>query len=76
MRGPFTINIETFKAKKFWARRSFASIVGIDEQTVRNYIRQQENEDRRFDQLDFIRINAPLGLNKTALNGSQLKLPV
>lgn len=35
----------------FWARGYFASTVGRDEQVIRDYIRHQEQEDRRVDQL-------------------------
>jgi len=33
------------------ARRYFASTVGSDEQIIREYVRHQEKEDRRVDQL-------------------------
>src|SRR2546427_5071620 len=35
----------------FWARGYYVSTVGRDEAQVRNYIREQEKEDRRLDQL-------------------------
>ena len=35
----------------FWARGYFASTVGRDEEVIRTYIRHQEQEDRRIDQL-------------------------
>jgi len=35
----------------FWARGYFVSTVGADEETIRDYIRRQETEDRRIDQL-------------------------
>jgi len=35
----------------FWARGYYVSTVGKDEAQVRNYIREQEKEDRRLDQL-------------------------
>jgi putative transposase len=35
----------------FWARRYYVSTVGTDEETIREYIRQQEQEDRRLDQM-------------------------
>ena len=35
----------------FWARGYYVSIVGRDEATVREYIKQQAQEDRRLDQL-------------------------
>jgi putative transposase len=37
--------------RHFWARGYFVSTVGLDEKTVREYIRDQEREDRRLDQL-------------------------
>ena len=38
----------------FWARGYFASTVGRDEQVIREYIRQQEKEDRRIDQMQLV----------------------
>jgi putative transposase len=35
----------------FWARGYFVSTVGLDEQIVRAYIRDQEREDERYDQM-------------------------
>ena len=35
----------------FWARGYFVSTVGRDEEAVRRYIREQEAEDRRLEQL-------------------------
>jgi putative transposase len=35
----------------FWARGYFVSTIGRDEQTIREYIKRQETEDRRLDQL-------------------------
>ena len=40
-----------FTGENFWARGYFASTVGADEQKVREYIRDQEQEDIRLDQL-------------------------
>lgn len=40
-----------YVGQHFWARGYFASTVGRDEQVIRNYIRHQEIEDRRIDQL-------------------------
>ncbi|MFQ5741359.1 MAG: hypothetical protein ACE5JX_20370 [Acidobacteriota bacterium] len=34
-----------------WARGYFVSTVGRDEKAIREYIRQQEAEERRLDQL-------------------------
>ncbi len=40
-----------FVGQHFWARGFFVSTVGRDEHTVREYIRKQEAEDKRLDQL-------------------------
>ncbi|SOD19260.1 IS200/IS605 family transposase [Nitrosomonas ureae] len=37
--------------ESFWARGYFVSTVGLDEEMVRAYIRDQEKEDERYDQL-------------------------
>ena len=38
-----------FTGESFWARGYFVSTVGLDEVVVREYIRNQEKEDRRLD---------------------------
>jgi putative transposase len=43
-----------FVGQHFWARGYFVSTVGRDEQVIRDYIRHQEREDRRLDQLSLI----------------------
>ena len=40
-----------FAGEKLWARGYFASKVGLDENVVRAYIRHQETEDRRYEQM-------------------------
>ena len=40
-----------FVGQHFWARGSFVATVGRDEQVIREYIQQQEREDRRLDRL-------------------------
>ncbi|MFH1116045.1 MAG: IS200/IS605 family transposase [Pseudomonadota bacterium] len=40
-----------FTGQHFWARGYFVSTVGRDEAVIRQYIRAQEQEDRRLDQL-------------------------
>jgi putative transposase len=42
---------QNYVGQHFWARGYFASTVGRDEQVIRNYIRHQEAEDRRVDQM-------------------------
>jgi putative transposase len=43
-----------FVGQHFWARGYFVSTVGRDEQVIREYIRHQEAEDRRIDQLNLL----------------------
>ena len=40
-----------FVGQNFWARGYFVTTVGRDETVIRNYIRQQQHEDRRQEQL-------------------------
>ena len=40
-----------FSGMHFWARGYFVSTVGRDEKTIREYIRNQEEADKRLDQL-------------------------
>jgi putative transposase len=44
-----------FVGQNFWARGYFVSTVGRDEEVVREYIRKQEKEDERFEQLSLFR---------------------
>ena len=44
-----------FVGENFWARGYFVSTVGRDEDIVREYIRNQEKEDIRMDQLDLLK---------------------
>ncbi|MCL2790376.1 MAG: transposase, partial [Desulfobulbus sp.] len=39
----------------FWARGYFVSTVGADEEVVRVYIRDQEREDQRAEQLNLFK---------------------
>ncbi len=43
-----------FVGHHFWARGYFVSTVGRDEEAIRDYIRKQEAEDRRLEQLRLI----------------------
>ena len=43
-----------YVGQHFWARGYFALTVGRDEQVIREYIRHQEAEDRRIDQLSLM----------------------
>ena len=44
-----------FVGQHFWARGYFVSTVGRDEELIREYIRHQEAEDRRLDQMQLWR---------------------
>lgn len=43
-----------FVGQHFWARGYFVSTAGRDEEAVREYIRRQEHEDRRLEQLELM----------------------
>ena len=59
IKGKSAINIarkfggraRNFTGEAFWARGYFVSTVGLDEAMVRAYIRNQEEEDERYDQM-------------------------
>ena len=44
-----------FVGQHFWARGYFVSTVGRDEKVIREYIRHQEEEDKRLEQLNLWR---------------------
>jgi putative transposase len=44
-----------FVGQHFWARGYFVSTTGRDEAVIREYIRKQEEEDRRFEQMNLWR---------------------
>jgi putative transposase len=44
-----------FVGQNFWARGYFVSTVGRDEEVTRQYIRNQEHEDKRLDQMNLWR---------------------
>lgn len=43
---------QNFTGQHFWARGYYVSTTGRDEEEVRRYIQEQEEEDRRLDQLN------------------------
>ena len=43
-----------FTGESFWARGYYVSTVGLDEAMVRAYIRHQEAEDERYDQMKLV----------------------
>ena len=46
---------QNFVGQHFWARGYFVSTVGRDEPAIRDYIRNQEKEDERLDQMNLWR---------------------
>jgi putative transposase len=46
---------QNFTGESFWARGYYVSTVGRDEETIKRYIREQEAEDKRLDQLDIFK---------------------
>ena len=46
---------KNFTGQNFWARGYFVSTVGRDEAQIREYIRNQEKEDKRLDQLNLFK---------------------
>ena len=40
---------KNFTGQKFWSRGYYVSTVGRDEETVRNYIKHQEEEEKRIE---------------------------
>jgi len=43
-----------FVGPNYWARGYAVSTVGLDEETIREYVRNQEKEDRRIEQLNLL----------------------
>ena len=50
----FTARKRNFAGESFWARGYYVSTVGLDEEAVRKYIRDQEAADARLDQLNLV----------------------
>ena len=46
---------KNFVEQHFWARGYYVTTVGRDEEVIREYIRKQEAEDRRLEQLNLLK---------------------
>jgi putative transposase len=46
---------ENFRGQHFWARGYYVSTTGKDEGEVRRYIKEQEEADKRYDQMELFR---------------------
>ncbi len=51
MAGNISDHRRNFTGESFWGRGYHISTVGADEAIIRNYIRNQETEDKRQEQL-------------------------
>ena len=51
LRVSLVVGNAIFTGENFWARGYFVSTVGLDEHMVRAYIRNQEVEDERYEQM-------------------------
>ena len=49
-----TGNRRNFVGQSFWARGYCVSTVGLDEETIRAYVRSQEEADKQLDQLKLL----------------------
>ena len=65
----FSSRKRNFTGESFWARGFYVSTVGLDEDGVKKYIREQEAEDSRLEQLNLIH-------NQTPPSGGDDKAPL
>ena len=49
------LTTDNFVGQHFWARGFFVNTVGRDEEAIRAYIRNQEKEDQRLEQMNLWR---------------------
>jgi len=47
----FARKAKNFSGEHFWARGYFVTTIGLDEEMVRAYVRNQDKEDAHYDQL-------------------------
>ena len=64
---------QNYAGQSFWARGYFVSTVGRDEATIREYIRNQEKEDQRIDQMNLWK--RPCHLQVAQLNWGRVSYP-
>jgi putative transposase len=60
---------KNFVGEHFWARGYYVSTVGKDEIATQNYIKQQEKEDHRLDQLDLFHEEEKPGSDEPSSDG-------
>ena len=55
----FTARKRNFAGESFWARGYYVTTVGLDEESLKKYIREQEVEDARLEQLNMLHAEKP-----------------
>ena len=55
----FTARKGNFAGESFWARGYYVTTVGLDEESLKTYIREQEAEDARLEQLNMLHAEKP-----------------
>jgi putative transposase len=55
----FTARKRNFAGESFWARGYYVTTVGLDEESLKTYIREQEAEDARLEQLNMLHAEKP-----------------
>ena len=63
-----------FTGQNFWARGYCVSTIGLDDETVREYVKRQEEEDKKLDQLKMFEedsLSSDSSRFLTALSGSR-----
>jgi len=53
--GNYVGRQRNFTGQSFWARGYYVSTIGRNEEAIKQYIRGQEAEDRRFEQLEMFK---------------------
>jgi putative transposase len=46
---------QNFTGQNFWARGYYVSTAGLNEEAIKKYIREQETEDKRLDELELFK---------------------
>jgi putative transposase len=55
----FTARKRNFAGESFWARGYYVTTVGLDEESLRTYIREQEAQDAKLEQLNMLHAEKP-----------------
>ncbi len=55
----FTARKRNFAGESFWARGYYVTTVGLDEESLRTYIREQEAQDAKLEQLNILHAEKP-----------------